>query len=159
MLLTEFLLYRSFLLFCNFRQGKYRHAIVPVWNTETKVHFGCRVCHTRCWLLNDSSFRLSTPFVIQFLHIVLFSVISFWRYTPLLTNPPGHEASPKLILWGCLKVNLPPYPHTSCKRLQITTVVFLKSNENTNLMQHCAGFISAGSLYMFRAQAPIIRSI
>jgi hypothetical protein len=26
-------------------------------------------------------------------------------------------------------------------------------------MQHCAGFISAGSLYMFRAQAPIIRSI
>ena len=36
---------------------------------------------------------------------------------------------------------------------------FYKSNENTNLMQHCAGFISAGSLYMFRAQAPIIRSI
>ena len=35
---------------------------------------------------------------------------------------------------------------------------FFKSNENTNLMQHCAGFISAGSLYMFRAQAPI-RSI
>ena len=34
-----------------------------------------------------------------------------------------------------------------------------KSNENTNLMQHCAGFISAGSLYTFRAQAPIIRSI
>jgi len=30
---------------------------------------------------------------------------------------------------------------------------------NTNLMQHCAGFISAVSLYMFRAQAPIIRSI
>ena len=30
---------------------------------------------------------------------------------------------------------------------------------NTNLMQHFAGFISAGSLYMFRAQAPIIRSI
>ena len=30
---------------------------------------------------------------------------------------------------------------------------------NTNLTQHCAGFISAGSLYMFRAQAPIIRSI
>ena len=29
----------------------------------------------------------------------------------------------------------------------------------TNLMQHCAGFISAESLYMFRAQAPIIRSI
>jgi len=26
-------------------------------------------------------------------------------------------------------------------------------------MQQCAGFISAGSLYMFRAQAPIIRSI
>ena len=25
-----------------------------------------------------------------------------------------------------------------------------KSNENTNFMQHCAGFISAGSLYMFR---------
>ena len=37
--------------------------------------------------------------------------------------------------------------------------LFCKSNENTNLMQHCAGFISAGSLYMFRAQAPIIRSI
>ena len=30
---------------------------------------------------------------------------------------------------------------------------------NTNLMQHCARFISAESLYMFRAQAPIIRSI
>jgi len=30
---------------------------------------------------------------------------------------------------------------------------------NTNLMQHYAGFISAESLYMFRAQAPIIRSI
>ena len=30
---------------------------------------------------------------------------------------------------------------------------------NTNLMQHCAGFISAESLYMFRALAPIIRSI
>ena len=30
---------------------------------------------------------------------------------------------------------------------------------NTSLMQHCAGFISAESLYMFRAQAPIIRSI
>jgi hypothetical protein len=27
---------------------------------------------------------------------------------------------------------------------------------NTNLMQHCAGFISAESLYIFRAQAPII---
>jgi len=37
--------------------------------------------------------------------------------------------------------------------------VWNKSNENTNLMQHCAGFISAGSLYMFRVQAPIIRSI
>jgi len=30
---------------------------------------------------------------------------------------------------------------------------------NTNLMQHCAGFISEGSLYMIRVQAPIIRSI
>ena len=30
---------------------------------------------------------------------------------------------------------------------------------NTKLMQHWAGFISAESLYMFRAQAPIIRSI
>ena len=37
--------------------------------------------------------------------------------------------------------------------------ILYMSNENTNLMQHCAGFISAGSLYMFRAQAPIIRSI
>ena len=27
------------------------------------------------------------------------------------------------------------------------------SNGNTNLMQHCAGFISAGSLYMFRASS------
>jgi hypothetical protein len=26
-------------------------------------------------------------------------------------------------------------------------------------MQHCAGFISAGSLYMFRAQAHIIRRL
>ena len=41
--------------------------------------------------------------------------------------------------------------------VQLATV--FKSNENTNLMQHCAGFISAGSLYMFRAQASIIRSI
>ena len=30
---------------------------------------------------------------------------------------------------------------------------------NTNLMKNCAGFISAESLYMFRAQAPIIMSI
>ena len=30
---------------------------------------------------------------------------------------------------------------------------------NTNMMQHCAGFTSAESLYMFRVQAPIIRSI
>ena len=35
----------------------------------------------------------------------------------------------------------------------------IKIKRNTNLMPHCAGFISAGSLYMFRAQAPIIRSI
>jgi len=33
------------------------------------------------------------------------------------------------------------------------------SQIKTNLMQHCAVFISAESLYMFRAQAPIIRSI
>jgi hypothetical protein len=33
------------------------------------------------------------------------------------------------------------------------------SKWNTNLMQHCASFIFAESLYMFRAQAPIIRSI
>ena len=37
--------------------------------------------------------------------------------------------------------------------------ILWKTNENTNLMQHCAGFISAESLYIFRAQAPIIRSI
>ena len=42
---------------------------------------------------------------------------------------------------------------------EVKTCLYLKSNENTNLMQNCAGFISAGSLYMFRAQAPIIRSI
>ena len=29
----------------------------------------------------------------------------------------------------------------------------LKLNEITNLMRHCAGFISAGSLYMFRASS------
>jgi len=96
---------------------------VPIRNStgmkyRDKSPFRMPGCHTRCWLLNDSSFRLSTSFMIQFLHIVLFSVISSWRYTPLLTNPPGHEASPKLILWECLKVNLPSYPHTSCKRLQ-----------------------------------------
>ena len=33
------------------------------------------------------------------------------------------------------------------------------SQIKTNLMQHCVVFISAESLYMFRAQAPIIRSI
>jgi len=124
MLLTEFPIYRSFLLFCKFEQWKYQYEIVPVWNTETKAHFECRVRHIRCWLLNDTSFRLSTSFMIQYLHIVLLSVISFWRYTPLLTNLPGHVASPKLILWECLEVNLPPYPHTSCNRPQITLVVF-----------------------------------
>ena len=36
-------------------------------------------------------------------------------------------------------------------------LIFVKWN--TNLMQHCADFISAESLYMFRAQAPVIRSI
>ena len=30
-------------------------------------------------------------------------------------------------------------------------LVFCESKRNTNLMQHCAGFISAQSLYMFRA--------
>ena len=44
-------------------------------------------------------------------------------------------------------------------KVEILNAVSYKSNENTNLMQHCAGFVSAGSLYMFRAQAPIIRSI
>ena len=42
-------------------------------------------------------------------------------------------------------------------RSHISTALYVKWN--TNLMQHCAGFISAESLYMFRAQAPIIRSI
>lgn len=76
-----------------------------------------------------------------FLHIALFSVISFWRYTPLLTNPPGHEASPKLILWECLKVNLLPYPYTSCKRLQITTVVFLILSRRM-MFTGCSFFLS-----------------
>ena len=49
-----------------------------------------------------------------------------------------------------------PKPLTIKTRLQNTQ---FNSNENTNMMQHCAGFISAGSLYMFRAHAPIIRSI
>ena len=46
-------------------------------------------------------------------------------------------------------------------RSEVLTAVMMKNQVklNTNLMQHCAGFISAGSLYMFRAQAPIIRSI
>ena len=39
------------------------------------------------------------------------------------------------------------------------TTIWWISQIKTNLMQHCAGFISAESLYMFRAQAPIIRSI
>ena len=38
-------------------------------------------------------------------------------------------------------------------------LILLQVKWNTNLMQHCAGFIFAESLYMFRAQAPIIRSI
>ena len=47
--------------------------------------------------------------------------------------------------------------------LQITSICLLPNctvlvKWNTNLMQHCAGFISAESLYMFQAQAPIIRS-
>ena len=49
------------------------------------------------------------------------------------------------------------------KRLTISSIksltMSLNVKWNTNLMQHCAGFISAESLYMFRAQAPIIRSI
>ena len=40
-----------------------------------------------------------------------------------------------------------------------TKTLLVQVKWNTNLMQHCAGFISAGSRYMFRAQAPIIRSI
>ena len=34
------------------------------------------------------------------------------------------------------------------------SAIYVKVKWNTNLMQHCAGFISAGSLYMFRVQAP-----
>ena len=33
------------------------------------------------------------------------------------------------------------------------------SEIKAKLIQHCAGFISAESPYMFRAQAPIMRSI
>jgi hypothetical protein len=43
--------------------------------------------------------------------------------------------------------------------ISVQTYFNAKIKCNTNLMQHCAGFISAGSLYMFRAQAPIIGSI
>jgi len=42
---------------------------------------------------------------------------------------------------------------------QTTNDDIMQVKWNTNLMQHCAGFISVESLYMFRAQAPIIRSI
>jgi hypothetical protein len=86
-----------------------RYEIVSVWNTEIY------------WELHSW---------YNFFRVVFFSVISFWRYTELLTNLPGHEASPKLILWECLKVNQLPYPHTSCSRLQITVVVFLIVSSN-----------------------------
>ena len=55
-----------------------------------------------------------------------------------------------LLLYGKLRVG-----HQSALIYQYQTEV----KWDTNLMQHCAGFISAESLYMFRAQAPIIRSI
>jgi hypothetical protein len=43
-------------------------------------------------------------------------------------------------------------------KIYICYILFIPQIK-TNLMQHCAGFISAESLYMFRAQTPIIRSI
>jgi hypothetical protein len=43
--------------------------------------------------------------------------------------------------------------------LQMLNTKFSNSQTKTNLMQQCEGFISAESLYRFRAQAPIIRSI
>ena len=73
-------------------------------------------------------------------------------------------------LWHFFDCRL-PIPRTSAhscndEQASQTSVQLAKSNVwhksvkwNTNLMQHCAGFISAESLYMFRAQAPIIRTI
>ena len=71
----SYVVHRSFLLFCKFEQGKYQYEIVPVWNTETKARFECQVCHTRFWLLNDISFRLSTSFMI-----------TIFTYCPLQCN-------------------------------------------------------------------------
>jgi hypothetical protein len=42
-------------------------------------------------------------------------------------------------------------PHPSAAFCGARQQPLLTVKRNTNLMQHCAGFISAGSLYMFRA--------
>ena len=59
------------------------------------------------------------------------------------------------------------YEQNLLKKISIQTAISMSVNfnfvipciivqvkRNTNLMQHCAGFISAESLYTFRAQAP-----
>ena len=78
---------------------------------------------------------------------------SFWYFVKYLwqgSRCSGSKTSynaPSFVSWVC------PYP--KYHYFKITGEV----KWNTNLMQHCAGFISAESLYMFRTQAPIIRSI
>ena len=62
-------------------------------------------------------------------------------------------------MWPALDtpVGISSFCYVRIRTKKLNTEIYVKWN--TNLMQHCARFISAGPLYMFRAQAPIIRSI
>ena len=105
-------------------------------------------------------------------HLELFTVFKIFRnfnvsIPRFLAKPPNNVLlEPRMGKTGlttewqhsvCMSERQKHCSNTGITTVQVTCIY--QSNENTNLMQHCAGSISAGSLYMFRAQAPIIRSI
>ena len=147
-------------------------AICLILRTYVKTYFGP-------WCL--SLIPLEISFEYHVLH-------SHGRKTSLSTTCPKswegpyichnrrHQSSPFCLLcqqliycswWRVPRLHLRLVEH--CAQLRSATLnsteiwtsvaIYAGVKWNTNLMQHCAGFISAESLYMFRAQAPIIRSI
>jgi len=96
---------------------------------------------------------------------LMISNLEFWKilHTHLHTTFAYTQEVPTRFTTHCPTKKTLRVISTFSRSLQSNTTnavirsLFVKWN--TNLMQHCAGFISAESLYMFRAQAPIIRSI
>ena len=84
---------------------------------------------------------------------IFFSCTTAWCHTP---------TDKGTFLWHLTQIPFSMDSHTTSSPTHtsfLTWQIIPSAKWNTNLMQHCAGFISAESLYMFRAQAPIIRSI